>query len=539
MYECALRTWGKHKTNMGGKEIEMSETYPNKESIEGEDRLVHGSRKLRSAVSSQSPLLTHLSLLSMPKDTSKPAGVVRGREEYKRTAHLLSEVHDAISANADAHATYEKVTATFDELRLHIETEKMRELALGNSRPRLLALGCLIWLDEHLQDVYFNPDGGITYLREGLLSSIDFVIHIAARALPTISAKKMTKKESEEMFSLFIKLVIVWKDYYPFAASLYELTKGEKGTREFVARRAKKCLQNIKVHWVERYAMDLPIGKFVILDSVIPEGVPVPKSISVVKTKEMSLVEPEGNEPQLHIVLDRVAVERSEPSHPGLKDPSWSPKSLDNVDTSYVVCAAAYNIYSDSEAGLELCRTHAKLIRNASELQGTISRHKKLSKGTIFGIFGPKILRKQQELCEWKPLNGKAINLAASNEETACSYLYDYNALPSDEEALKAAHQKEAVYIENSAAGWHCHMMMEALWPNLVLTWKAITCGASAPRGPGGTACTQFAGVGYIAGLHRDIYDLGFSAGLTLEQNHDVATPYASAMIIAEHKASH
>lgn len=85
-------------------------------------------------------------------------------------------------------------------------------------------------------------------------------------------------------------------------------------------------------------------------------------------------------------------------------------------------------------------------------------------------------------------------------------------------------------------AGMHCHIMLQTIWPTLALAWEVLTCTSSAPRICGRTAATQYAGVGYIAGVHLDKDDLGYSAALTLERNPAVTTPDATAMIIPQYR---
>ncbi|KDQ50049.1 hypothetical protein JAAARDRAFT_51445 [Jaapia argillacea MUCL 33604] len=480
---------------------------------------------------------------AMPKDKSRStvdAGSLphdARRNDVMRN-HLPSKLHDLIRKCKDDEQTEQAVIEGLDFL---ISSQQPQNFVSKISKlfmNRLLTNRCLCWVEAHLNQLYFEPDGGITYIREGFFNPMDFAINIAARALPDKKLLPTSKKECEDAFSLFTHYVKQCEKHFKYAHDLWLLSRDEKDDRKFVCRKARKSLEKIKVYWVEGHDVDIMEGRFVMLDTVVPTDVTVPKSINILDSSDLVKLKPQGDKPQLHVALDKLKFATSNPTHPGLRDPDWTPKSLDELDIEHVVCVAAYNIYKDSDRGLQLCREHAEHIRMAAATRRPVgSRSGMQEKGSLYGISGVKLFQGSQRIAEWKPTIEEETSKAAEDEGTSKAYLYDYSKFPSNQEELRHAHEREAVYQATCGAGSHCHLVMQTLWPSLTLTWKAATCNSSAPRGPGGTASTQYAGVGYIAGLHKDCNDLGFSVAMTFERSPTIDTPDATAMIIPEFKA--
>lgn len=64
------------------------------------------------------------------------------------------------------------------------------------------------------------------------------------------------------------------------------------------------------------------------------------------------MVGPVDNTPQLHVVLDRGYIMKTDPEHIGLKDAQWSPKSLDDMDIAAVVSLVECLIWLLTETSL-------------------------------------------------------------------------------------------------------------------------------------------------------------------------------------------
>lgn len=75
------------------------------------------------------------------------------------------------------------------------------------------------------------------------------------------------------------------------------------------------------------------------------------------------------------------------------------------------------------------------------------------------------------------------------------------------------------------------------IWPELTAKWKVATYRNHAPLSIGGTAVAQFAGVGYIAALHHDAQDDGFSASFNLHLHKEVPMQ-SNCMAIPEFSVS-
>lgn len=77
----------------------------------------------------------------------------------------------------------------------------------------------------------------------------------------------------------------------------------------------------------------------------------------------------------------------------------------------------------------------------------------------------------------------------------------------------------------------------KAIWPQLIESWKYHTWNSVAKGASLGTASTSFGGVGYLASLHRDHSNFGFTFELSLHCNPRLPDE-AGAMVIPEYGVS-
>ncbi|KAF8994983.1 hypothetical protein BDQ17DRAFT_1430711 [Cyathus striatus] len=256
---------------------------------------------------------------------------------------------------------------------------------------------------------------------------------------------------------------------------------------------AKACLHNIIVHKVHRHPYDPGMSeKLLIIEKYYDpsKNGPLPPHHKFHYLCEgediIHIIEPNDATPQIHVAIDMDMAQELLNNTPLVCDESWKPKCMEEIDTRVIVAIVAFNFYPEENVKYkELCDTHCKIIRNATHHHPEI-KHSFPSTGALHGMSGSRINQGSQKLGQY--VLNKNLNL------------------PQNED-----HDVEM--DDNVTEDQHMQLYDIEVCSHLIALIHGITHGVTN---------THFAGVSYIAVLHKDLKDLMHTAGFTIQKNYSV-----------------